>query len=62
MKHILRYLHRTIDLGLFYSKESTLKGYANSGYFLILTRPAHKQGMYSHVVILQFLGDQLSRL
>ena len=32
MKHILRYLRRTIDLGLFYSKESTLKGYADSGY------------------------------
>ena len=32
MKHILRYLRGTIDLGLFYSKESTLKGYADSGY------------------------------
>ena len=32
MKHILRYLRGTTDLGLFYSKESTLKGYANSGY------------------------------
>ena len=32
VKHILRYLRRTTDLGLFYSKESTLKGYAYSGY------------------------------
>ena len=32
MKHILRYLRGTTDLGLFYSKESTLKGYANSRY------------------------------
>ena len=32
MKHILRYLRRTTNLGLFYSKESTLKGYADSGY------------------------------
>ena len=32
VKHILRYLRRTIDLGLFYSKESTLKGYADYGY------------------------------
>ena len=32
VKHILRYLHGTTDLSLFYSKESTLKGYADSGY------------------------------
>ena len=32
VKHILRYLRRTIDLGLFYSKESTLKGYADYIY------------------------------
>ena len=32
MKHILRYLRGTTALGLFYSKESTLKGYADFGY------------------------------
>ena len=32
VKHILRYLCGTTDLGLFYSKESTLKGYADFGY------------------------------
>ena len=32
VKHILRYLRRTIDLGLFYLKESTLKEYADSRY------------------------------
>ena len=48
VKHILRYLRGTIDLGLCYSKESTLKGYADSGY---LSDP-HKQGMYSHMAIL----------
>ena len=32
VKHILRYLRGTTDLGLFYSRESTLKGYANFGY------------------------------
>ena len=32
VKHILRYLRGTTDLGLFYSKESTLKGYADFGY------------------------------
>ena len=32
VKHILRYLRGTTDLGLFYLKESTLKGYADSGY------------------------------
>ena len=32
MKHILRYLCGTTDLGLFYSKESTLKGYVDSGF------------------------------
>ena len=31
MKHILRYLHQTIDLGLFYSKESNIKGYEDPG-------------------------------
>ena len=32
VKHILRFLRGTIDLGLLYSKESTLKRYADSGY------------------------------
>ena len=32
VKHILRYLRGTIDLGLFYSKESNLKGYEDYGY------------------------------
>ena len=32
VKHILRYLRGTTYLGLFYSKESTRKGYADSGY------------------------------
>ena len=61
MKHILRYLHGTINLDLFSSKESTLKGYANSRYPSD-PHKAHSQGMYSHVTILQFLGDQLNKL
>ena len=35
IKHIFRYLRRTIDLGLYYSKESTtsgLVGYSDAGY------------------------------
>ena len=32
VKHILRYLRGTTYLGLFYSNELTLKGYADSGY------------------------------
>ena len=32
VKHILRYLRVTTDFGLFYSKELTLKGYADSRY------------------------------
>ena len=32
MKHILRYLHGTTNLGLFYSKESIVKGHADFGY------------------------------
>ena len=32
VKHTLRYLRGTIDLGLFYLKELILKGYADSGY------------------------------
>ena len=45
VKHILRYLRGTTDLGLFYSKESTLKEYADSGY---LSNPhkAHSQTGY----------------
>ena len=45
MKHILRYLHGTTDLSLFYSKESTLKGYADSGY-LFDPHKAHSQTRY----------------
>ena len=62
VKHILCYLHGTTNLGLFYSNESTLKDMQILDTFMIITRPTHKQGMYSHVAILQFLGDQLSRL
>ena len=32
VKHILCYLRGTTDFGLFYSKESALKGYVDSGY------------------------------
>ena len=45
VKHILRYLRGTTDLGLFYSKESTLKGYADSGY-LSDPRKARSQTAY----------------
>ena len=36
IKHILRYLHGTSDMGLFYSKamEPQLLGYADAGYLL----------------------------
>ncbi|XP_059635711.1 secreted RxLR effector protein 161-like [Cornus florida] len=44
IKHILRYLCGTIDIGLFYSKEpnSQLIGYANAGY-LFDPHKAHSQ-------------------
>ena len=45
MKHMLRYLRGTTVLGLFYSKESTLKGYADSGY-LYDHHKAHSQTGY----------------
>ena len=45
MKHILRYLRGTSDLGLFYSNESTLKGYADFGY-LFHPHKAHSQTGY----------------
>ena len=45
VKHILRYLRGTTNLGLFYSKESTLKGYADSGY-LYDPHKAHSQTGY----------------
>ena len=48
MKHILRYLRRTTYLGLFYSKESTLKGYANSEY---LSNPRKARSQTGYVFI-----------
>ena len=46
VKHILRYLRKTTDLGLFYSKESTLKGYTYSRY-LFYPHKAHSQTGYA---------------
>ena len=59
IKHILRYLRGTSDMGLFYSKamEPQLLGYADEGY---LSDP-HKQDMYLIMEILQYPGDQLNK-
>ena len=45
VKHILRYLRGTTDLSLFYSKESILKGYADSRY-LYYPHKARSQTRY----------------
>ena len=45
MKHILCYPRGTTNLGLFYSKESTLKGYADFGY-LFYPHKARSQTEY----------------
>ena len=52
VKHILCYLHGTTYLGLFYLKESTLKGYANFGYLSNPHKACLQIGYDSHVAIL----------
>ena len=59
IKHILRYLRGTSDMGLFYSKamEPQLLGYADAGYLRTLTKLDHKQDIYLLMEILQYPGD-----
>ena len=47
IKHILRYLQRTTDMSLFYSKESKqqLFGYADAGYLSYPHKAISQQGM-----------------
>uniref|UniRef100_A0A2N9GLH0 Reverse transcriptase Ty1/copia-type domain-containing protein n=1 Tax=Fagus sylvatica TaxID=28930 RepID=A0A2N9GLH0_FAGSY len=47
VKHLLRYLRGTTDMGLFYPNKSNpqLVGYANAVIFLIHTKVDHKQGI-----------------
>ncbi|BBN67534.1 hypothetical protein Prudu_107S000500 [Prunus dulcis] len=57
IKHILRYLHGTTDMGLFYSSESTnarvLLDMLMHDISLINIKDAHKLGMCLHVEELQ---------
>ncbi|KAL5549686.1 hypothetical protein UlMin_004917 [Ulmus minor] len=63
IKHILHYLRGTIDLGLFYPKESNnqLIVFADIGHLYVHIKPDHKQGMYSHVVVQQYRGTLSSK-
>ena len=64
IKHILRYLSGTSDMGLFYSKamEPQLLGYVDARYLLDpLTKLDHKQDIYLLMKILQYHGDQLNK-
>ena len=60
VKHLLRYLRGTSDIGLFYYKvpKPKLLGYTNAGY---LSDPHKAQDMYLLVAILLSLRDLLSK-
>ena len=63
IKHILRYLHGTTDLGLFYPNESKsqLVGYADAGYLSNPHKGRSQTGFYLLMEILLFHGDLLSK-
>ncbi|KAF3636732.1 hypothetical protein FXO38_11413 [Capsicum annuum] len=64
IKHILRYLKGTIDMGLFYSKDcsSDLVGYTDAEY-LSDPHKAWSQIGYAFIYgVLSYLGDQQSSL
>ena len=58
VKHLLRYLHGTTDMGLFYPHCSNphLIGYTDVGIFLIRSKADHKQDIFSLMAILLFHG------
>ena len=59
IKHILRYLKGTSDMGLFYSKESKqqLLGYEDVGYLSDPHKARSKPGMYLAVMVLLSYGN-----
>ena len=59
IKHILRYLCGTSDMGLFYSKamEPQLLGYADAGYLSDPHKARYKQDIYLLMEIMQYPGD-----
>ena len=63
IKHILRYLRGTSDMGLFYSKSMNHNYLAMQmqDIFRTLTKLDHKQDIYLLMEILQYPGDQLNR-
>ena len=59
IKHIFRYLRGTIDLGLYYSKESTtsgLVGYSDAGYRSDHIKLTLKLVIYFVIMAPPFLG------
>ena len=58
VKHILRYLRVTMDMGLYYPNvpKAELIGYADAGYMSTLIMLDHKRAICSHVVIQPFHG------
>ena len=63
IKHILRYLSGTTDMGLFYSNKSKEKllGYADAGYLSDRIKLDHKPGMFLTTMELLSHGDLSSR-
>jgi hypothetical protein len=63
VKHVLRYLRGTTNMGLFYPKgsNSQLVGYAMRVFFLIRIKVDLKQDIYLHMEILLFHGDLPSK-
>ena len=59
IKHILRYFRGTIDISLFYSRESKqqLLRYADAGYISDLHKDRSQTGMCFIVMVLLFHGD-----
>ena len=59
IKHILRYLRGTTDMGLFYSRElkQHLLEYADAEYISDHIKVGHKQGMCLIAMILLFHGN-----
>ena len=63
IKHILRYLQGTVDMCLFYSKESKqqLLEYAYARYLTDSHKAISQQGMCLIIMELLFHGDPLSK-
>ncbi|XP_069145921.1 secreted RxLR effector protein 161-like [Solanum lycopersicum] len=64
VKHILRYLRGTSDIGLFYTNKDSadLVGHTYAGYLSDPYKVDHKQAIYSHTEVLLYHDDLRSSL